>query len=1285
MKDFKKCKILTVAALVALSGMELAAADASVYIRRGLVAQYDGIDNAGLGLHDNTASVWSDLSGNGLHAAKNANANLAWFDQGWTYLNTALVNGVMPFVLPDSSPVNAAVNSKTFSVDFAVSPADYPAGNTRCYVYLANISNTFKGLALEQNGTLNPTQAGIWRDNTEYVSSSFAVAVGDQLTIAFTSTPTSHVFYRNGAFGSESTAQDGMSVTTAGFVIGGDRVSNRDFTYRGSFHAVRLYSCRLTADEVKINAALDAVRFFGKSIAEANADMPAGWSLVEGPYLQCERAGDFAYDGKDNLVEEDRQLLTGSEQTLSILADGSTLPPAIVLKAGLSVTGRLKIALPTVIDNGTYVLIDASGEAGIELANGAAIELAEGSSEVAGQTRRLSVAEDRAVLEVRSAGETVVIDDGQIHEYTSPVSSDEISSFRLVSGTLRAGAANVVPEDVVLAFMGGSYAPFGPKFTARLDGTAGNMAFVSGYPIGLSAISRDLAVVAGDDEELAVSLGGDLPSKLLLNDVGADHRLTVSNEVSFAGVGNVEVRSTEGGSDVVFAKKLSSAGNFDKTGAGTLQLRQGQNAQVVTVQNGTLVYSGDGTESSTLKELRSGATDSDSARVSIESGAITMSGSVVATRAGTIDQSGGNVTVGDSLYVGYEGTGGVFNFTGGKMTIPRKTFAVNVGNKAGAYGVLNVSGNVELDDKGNMQIGLYGKGELNQSGGIISVGDWPSVGRYSGSLGVCNITGGLLRQTSASSGLIVGEEGIGIMNISGEGLVEVAGPFLIGHAANAIGEVNVFDGGKIIAPRVGINKTSKSSRLFVDGGTIAANGSGKTLSDFLTVPVIGVGSKGMTIDTGDNVVSVGEPFMTIAANGPIIKTGTGTLNAPAASIAPVKVQLGVMQISDDALPEFADYLGEDALLHRWSFNGDVRDSVGGTLGTLVGAAAWNDEMNPSSIDLTGGAYGTSCVNLGTGLLPTDGSAITIEVWGTVHEGQNYSRVFSIGTGTDNQFTVTWCAAYDTTKIVPYLVRRGSTILNKTVTTGQLKERRLHIVMMATPQADGKSLVRWILRDLDTWTLLADGSATTTAAWTPSDFASGEMLLGRSHNTLDGDASATYEEVRIWKGVLPAAQLERSAKLGPDLLPLVPAERKYSTIEVSAGATFSVGSNSLTAETVCGTGMLVGEGTITVETLDVAGGEIGTLTVNGSLVVKNWLLDVESGAVCDKIEGVGTLDVSNLELSVRDPGKLMGAYKLAEVGSITGTPKRVEGLKGWHLVSDGQRLVLSREGMMIFVR
>lgn len=1277
-------KILVIAAFASAPAMELAAADASVYIRRGLVAQYDGIDNAGLGQHDNAATSWCDLSGNGLHAAKNARTDIVWFDKGWTYLNTEKVNGVAPFVLPDSSPVNAAVNSKTFSVDFAVSPADYPAGNTRCYVYLANISNTFKGLALEQNGTLNPTQAGIWRDNTEYVSSSFAVAVGDQLTIAFTSTPTSHVFYRNGAFGSESTAQDGMSVTTAGFVIGGDRVSNRDFTYRGSFHAVRLYSCRLTADEVKINAALDAVRFFGKSIAEANADMPAGWSLVEGPYLQCERAGDFAYDGKDNLVEEDRQLLTGSEQTLSILADGTTLPPAIVLKAGLSVTGRLKIALPTVIDNGTYVLIDASGEAGIELANGAAIELAEGSSEVAGQTRRLSVAEDRAVLEVRSAGETVVIDDGQIHEYTSPVSSDEISSFRLVSGTLRAGAENVVPEDVVLAFMGGSYAPFGPKFTARLDGTAGNMAFVSGYPIGLSAISRDLAVVAGNDEDLVVSLGGDLPSKLLLNDVGADHRLTVSNAVSFAGAGGVEVRSAEAGADVVFAKKLSSTGNFDKTGAGALRLRQGQTAQMVAVQKGTVIYGGDGEETSTLAELWSGATDADAARVAIESGSIAVGGNVFATRAGTIDQSGGSVTLGGSLHVGYEGTGGVYNFTGGTMTIPAtRWFEVNVGNKAGSHGVFNVSGSAELNDAGNLQVGLYGSGVLNQSGGTVTVGAWPSVGRYAGSTGVYNLTGGLLR---AGLGVMVGEEGAGTMNVSGAGCVETAGPFVIGNAATASGEVNLFDGGRIVASSVETRNAPKRSRLNVDGGVIAAYGSGQTLTDFLTVPFLKVGPKGMTIDTGDNAVSIGEAFLAMTAEGPVVKSGTGVLTVPAASPAPVKVLQGTLQLADGELPAGAGYLGESALLHRWSFNGDARDSVGGTSGILQGAASWDDEANPRAVVLSGGAYGTSCVNLGANLLPAEPCAIMVEIWGTVHAPQNYSRVFSIGTGENDQFTITWCAGFDTTKMVPCLVKGGQVMYNKTVSTGELKSRRLYITLAAAPQANGTSHIGWTVRDLDTWEQLANGYGPTTAAWTPADLASGEMLLGRSHNSLDGDASATYDEVRIWKGLLPAAQLARSAWLGPNALPTVPSEKRFPEIDVAAGAAVSVGAHSVTAGTVRGSGTLAGSGSLAVEKLDVAADAIGTLAVNVPLAVEEWLLDVAPGGACDRIEGDCALDASRLVVSVRSPGKLAGSYTIADVGSVAGSPKLAEGLKRWRLtVEDGRRIVLSHKGTSIFIR
>ena len=35
------------------------------YVQDGLIAMWDGIENAGLGVHDPSATVWKDLSGNG--------------------------------------------------------------------------------------------------------------------------------------------------------------------------------------------------------------------------------------------------------------------------------------------------------------------------------------------------------------------------------------------------------------------------------------------------------------------------------------------------------------------------------------------------------------------------------------------------------------------------------------------------------------------------------------------------------------------------------------------------------------------------------------------------------------------------------------------------------------------------------------------------------------------------------------------------------------------------------------------------------------------------------------------------------------------------------------------------------------------------------------------------------------------------------------------------------------------------------------------------------------------
>ena len=47
----------------ALAAVSVHAYDASSYVRESLLAQWDGIDNAGLGIHQGNAGTWKDLAG----------------------------------------------------------------------------------------------------------------------------------------------------------------------------------------------------------------------------------------------------------------------------------------------------------------------------------------------------------------------------------------------------------------------------------------------------------------------------------------------------------------------------------------------------------------------------------------------------------------------------------------------------------------------------------------------------------------------------------------------------------------------------------------------------------------------------------------------------------------------------------------------------------------------------------------------------------------------------------------------------------------------------------------------------------------------------------------------------------------------------------------------------------------------------------------------------------------------------------------------------------------------
>ena len=52
------------------------------YVQHGLVAQYDGIDNAGYGTHDSSATTWADLTGHGNDGT--CASQLSWSANGWS-------------------------------------------------------------------------------------------------------------------------------------------------------------------------------------------------------------------------------------------------------------------------------------------------------------------------------------------------------------------------------------------------------------------------------------------------------------------------------------------------------------------------------------------------------------------------------------------------------------------------------------------------------------------------------------------------------------------------------------------------------------------------------------------------------------------------------------------------------------------------------------------------------------------------------------------------------------------------------------------------------------------------------------------------------------------------------------------------------------------------------------------------------------------------------------------------------------------------------------------------
>ena len=315
-------------AIPAVSRAETASASRA-YVQRGLVAQYDGIDNAGTGSHDVSATTWKNLAGDS-SLDGTCDSKLSWNANGWT-------------VTGDCKPVTvgsglAAVISKTnCTIEVACNPSfvnkrfvyfsQYNGGSSYRTVSLENaVDGKFRLFRTRINSSAGDYNwAGITPAATANTFVSFSFALANKYP----------KFYKGGDLKATATAAWGDASASAQSVIGGEpwassnrSGSNFDSTYKvafnGTYHAFRVYDVTLTAAEIAWNAGLDAVRFNGADPAEILGD---GYSydaatdtLTATLEATAGEGGAISMDGGAAGASASKSVAVGSASTATLVA-----------------------------------------------------------------------------------------------------------------------------------------------------------------------------------------------------------------------------------------------------------------------------------------------------------------------------------------------------------------------------------------------------------------------------------------------------------------------------------------------------------------------------------------------------------------------------------------------------------------------------------------------------------------------------------------------------------------------------------------------------------------------------------------------------------------------------------------------------------------------------------------------------------------------------------------------------------------------------------------------------
>ena len=274
---------------------------ASAYVQRGLVVQFDAIDNVGTGTHDPAATVWKDLV-----AANGGAFDMTKTSHG-SFSDTALVcdgsgsgaKGVSPTVTMGTLEI-----FYTLANDLTVNSLLYTSG-----LKTGDKMDWSIGLLSNDRGFLNGEK--MYPIGTDYSGThavSWMKASGNCYYDGVQKASSGANF-----FGATPARQVGTSAVGS--------FGDTDTPCAVKMHAIRIYNRELDASEVAYNAAIDKIRFAGANLDDV---MPDGWKLVNNrPYVRvrvsCTKGyGTVAFAGGEADCDIEKWVEPGDVVTLTL-------------------------------------------------------------------------------------------------------------------------------------------------------------------------------------------------------------------------------------------------------------------------------------------------------------------------------------------------------------------------------------------------------------------------------------------------------------------------------------------------------------------------------------------------------------------------------------------------------------------------------------------------------------------------------------------------------------------------------------------------------------------------------------------------------------------------------------------------------------------------------------------------------------------------------------------------------------------------------------------------------